>query len=247
VVTEQIDWLQTPTGQYLLEWERARFDAALTDVFGYHALQIGLLGINALAANRMSHRWLALTAGCPQGALAPTLVVDSTALPFAEASLDLVVLPHTLELSGDPHATLREVQRVLVHEGRIAITGINPVSLWGLGRRRRSGLGQFFLSDAGTFIGHRRLRDWLRLLEFELESISFGCYRPAMRGERAQARFGWMERVGARWWPIFGAAYFIVAVKRARGARLLGQAWKAAPVVAATPAPVANREPKGSH
>ena len=37
--------------------------------------------------------------------------------------MDLVVLPHTLELSHDPHAALREVQRVLVHEGRVAIAG----------------------------------------------------------------------------------------------------------------------------
>ena len=117
------DWFQTPPGQYVLDWERARFDAALADVFGYHALQVGLSDIDALAANRMPHRWLALVAPplpAPGAAAAQAsgramLVTDSTALPFAEGSLDLVVLPHTLELSPDPHATLREVQRVLVH------------------------------------------------------------------------------------------------------------------------------------
>ena len=50
------DWFQTPPGQYLLDWERAQFDAALADVFGYHALQLGLADIDALAANRMPHR-----------------------------------------------------------------------------------------------------------------------------------------------------------------------------------------------
>jgi len=231
-MTDPRDWFQTPPGRYLLDWERARCDAALADVFGYHALQIGLPEIDALAANRMPHHWLALTAPPRQSLDDPRqiLVADSAALPFAECSLDLVVLPHTLERSADPHASLREVQRVLVHEGRVAIAGLNPASLWGL-----------FPPDIGQSIGHWRLRDWLRLLEFELESISFGCYRPVARSEGALARFRWMDRMGARWWPIFGAAYFMVAVKRTRGARLVGPAWKAAPAVAGAPASVTRR------
>ena len=56
------DWFQTPPGQHVLAWERERFDAALADVFGYHALQLGLADIDALAANRMPHRWLAMGA-----------------------------------------------------------------------------------------------------------------------------------------------------------------------------------------
>ena len=156
------------------------------------------------------------------------------------------MLPHTLELSADPHATLREVQRVLVHEGKVAIAGLNPLSLWGL-RQWRSHLyrglggGQPFLPEAGEFIAHWRLRDWLRLLQFELESVSFGCWRPAVRSSRRLARFAWMDRLGARWWPIFGAGYVMLAVKRTHGARLIGASWKAAPVTAAAPASVANR------
>ena len=249
------DWFQTPPGQVVLAWERERFDAALADVFGYHALQVGLADIDTLAANRMPQRWLALVAPpapdmadvahAPAGPRA-ALVTDSTALPFGEASLDLVVLPHTLELSPDPHATLREVQRVLVHEGRVAIAGLNPASLWGLRQWRarqwrRFGRGRLFLPDAGEFIGPRRLRDWLRLLELELESTAYGCYKPAVRSEGALARFGWMDRAGARWWPIFGAAYFMVAVKRTQGAKLVGQVWKKAPAVVGAPASIANR------
>jgi SAM-dependent methyltransferase len=250
------DWFQTPPGQHVLDWERGQFDAALADVFGYHALQLGMSDIDALAANRMPHRWLALVAPplpAPPGTADPTeanarvaLVTDSTALPFAEGSLDLVVLPHTLELSPDPHATLREVQRVLVHEGRVAVAGLNPASLWGLRQWRarqwqRLGRGRLYLPDAGDFIGHWRLRDWLQLLQFELESTSFGCWRPAVRSERALARFRWMDRLGARWWPVFGAAYFVVAVKRTHGAKLVGAAWKPVPAVVGAPASIANR------
>ena len=242
------DWFQSAPGQAALAWERAQLDDALADVFGYHALQLGLADLDALAANRMPHRWLArMGPPVPDLTAARTaLVTDSTALPFAEASLDLVVLAHTLEFSADPHACLREVQRVLVHEGRVAITGFNPVSLWGWRQKRarwlrRLGGGRLYLPDVGEFITPWRLRDWLRLLDFELESSHYGCYQPAVRSAGALARFGWMERLGRRWWPILGATYCIVAVKRARGMRLMGAPWKSAVTAVAKPASMANR------
>ena len=38
---------------------------------------------------------------------------------------------HVLERSADPHACLREVARVLIPEGQVLITGLNPLSFWG--------------------------------------------------------------------------------------------------------------------
>ena len=61
---------------------------------------------------------------------------DLRQLPFASASLDLVVLPHVLEFLPDPHQMLREVERVLIPEGQVVIAGFNPLSLWGLRRYR---------------------------------------------------------------------------------------------------------------
>lgn len=238
-------WLQTAPGQRLLAWEQTHFAQAVTDVFGFNALQLGLPELDALEANRMPHRWLALT-----HALTPTddpvrfpfqgrstgLVCDPAALPFPDNSLDLLTLPHALELSADPHTALREVARVLRPEGRVVITGLNPLSLWAFRQRQahlceRLGLhdlaqAALYLPQAGEFIGHWRLRDWLRLLDFEMESTQFGVYVPAVRTERWLARMAWMDGVGARWWPVFGAAYMVVAVKRVKGVRLLGPVWK---------------------
>ena len=242
-------WFETPPGQYLLEWERAHFSAAVTDIFGYHALQLGLPDLDVLQDNRMPHKWLASSSapmamrhGVPQ----PALVTDFSALPFPESSLDLLVLPHTLELSHDPHTTLREVERVLVPEGRVVISCLNPASLWGLRQRRarlfqRMGFGQLYLPSGGDFLGYWRMRDWLRLLSFEVESAHFGCYRPALRSAKWLNRYAWMDQIGAQWWPIFGAVYFLVAVKRVRGMRLMGPAWKAKPSIANAPISVANQ------
>lgn len=235
-------WFQTPPGRYLLAWEREQLSAAVSDMFGFHALQLGLPEIDALADNRMPHRWLANHIPTPQTAF----VTDFSALPLPAASLDLVVLPHSLELSTDPHTTLREVERVLVPEGRVVICGFNPASLWGLRQRRahlyhRLGFGHMFLPDAGEFIGYWRLRDWLRLLGFEVEVMRMGCYRPALSSERWLSRFEWMDRVGARLWPILGAVYFVVAVKRVRGMTLLSPRWKSSLGLASAPVSAASR------
>ena len=234
------DWLQTPPGRYLLAWEQTQLESAVADIFGFHALQLGLAELDALAANRMPHQWLANHSPTP-GA---DFLTDFSALPFQASSLDLVVLPHTLELSADPHTTLREVERVLVPEGRVVICGFNPVSLWGLRQQRahlyhRMGFGKEFLPQK-ELIGYWRLRDWLRLLGFEVEVGRFGCYRPALSSEKWLQRFAWMDSAGDRWWPILGAVYFLVAVKRVNGMTLLSPTWRAARSPANAPVTVAR-------
>src|SRR5687768_1985479 len=234
------DWLRTPAGRYLLEWEQQHLDRAVVDLFGFHAVQLGLPELDALRANRMPHRWLCsdTSAAPPPSAdgappmAAVHLVCDFDALPFDSQSLDLIVLPHALELARDPHLALREVERVLRPEGRVVIVGFNPASLWGLRQRlghmrQRVGLSRgrrLFLPSEGEFIGYRRLRDWLRLLSFEVEAGRFGCYRPPVATERWLARYHWTESIGDRWWPVFGAVYSLTAVKRVRGMRLVGLA-----------------------
>lgn len=241
-------WLQTPAGQYLAAWEAAQFDRVVSDVFGFHGLQLGLSPLPALRNSRIRHCWVAenevspLTAdGNPQLGL----FADSVALPFKDQSLDLVVLPHTLELSIDPHATLREVERVLVPEGRVIISGFNPMSLWGLRQTRsqwysRLGFSNYFLPPEIDFIGYRRLRDWLKLLSFEVEGGRFGCYLPSVQTPSLIAKFNWMDKAGDRWWPILGSVYFLAAVKRVRGMRLISPVWKHAKLGSAKAVPSVN-------
>jgi hypothetical protein len=60
-------WLDTPPGRCLLQWESQQFDEALADTFGYHALQLGLPPLQALRSNRMPHQWLAAGGGFAGG------------------------------------------------------------------------------------------------------------------------------------------------------------------------------------
>jgi hypothetical protein len=51
-----------------------------------------------------------------------------------------------------------------------------------------------------------------------------------------------MEDIGDRWWPVLGAVYQVVAVKRVRGMRLVGLLKQPRRKAAAAPAVVANRQ-----
>lgn len=241
------EWLQTPAGMYLSEWELAQFDQAVADVFGFHGLQLGQPGLPGLRNSRIRHCWVGDSH--PQAHTRPSLFADPVALPFADQSLDLVVLPHTLELSHDPHASLREVERVLVPEGRVIISGFNPMSLWGQRQKRarfyaRFGARQYFLPPDVDFIGYWRLRDWLRLLSFEVEAGRFGCYRPAVQSPTWLKRLAWMDSAGARWWPILGSVYFLVGIKRVRGMRLWGPVWNRAKAAPTNALPTVNKLPQ---
>lgn len=269
-------WLRTPAGSYLLAWEQRFIDAAVVDWFGFHALQLGLPQLHGLRTNRMPHRWLALNhlpddvPPAPEGPpargpathpleyrpepLAETVAeagkaaiyCEFDALPFEANSLDLVLLPHTLELAADPHRCLREVERVLRPEGRVVILGLNPASLWAVRQnlarvngRLLSRAPRLYLPEEGEYIGYWRLRDWLRLLSFEVERAQFGCYRPPLLSDAWLSRWQWIEKPGGKWWTVLGALYGVVAVKRVHGMRLVGLARgkarsaKTAPAVAA--------------
>lgn len=227
----------------LVEEEQRWFDATLSDVFGYHAVQIGPSSIDALRANRMSCRARMVwpQSGDPveeaggQAAErdradieAPCSLAGSIDdLPFLTESLDLLVLPHALEVAEDPHRLLREAQRVLIPEGRLVIAGFNPWSL--LRMRQRSLPSGRQVSEDHAWISLPRLKDWLKLLNFDLAAggaSAFGAYLPPVDTEVWLERLRWMDPAGRRWWPMAGGTYFLMAVKRVHHIQLIGAAWR---------------------
>jgi len=228
------EWFSTAKGAYVLGWEHAQVDSAVEDVFGFNALQVGLPSVDFLRANRIPLRFRAgLEPGCE-------LAADPRQLPLAPQSMDLVVIPHVLEFSRDPHQILREAERVLMPEGHIVIAGFNPISLWGLKRKLRRKRTDY--PWCGEFIGLLRLRDWLKLLGFELNGGRFGCYAPPFSQTRWLQRFAFMEQAGDRWWPICGGVYVVRAVKRVRGMRLVAPQWKNGRAAAKSLATAARRD-----
>jgi SAM-dependent methyltransferase len=263
-------WIASPPGQYLLAWEQAQLDQVVADIFGFHALQLGMPQLDALRENRMPYRALVLDAASGISAPftipapcsgtahslpthAPEIQTDNSSsdpeqpaapqqerdilwsdfheLPFKANSVDLLVLPHTLEFTSNPHALLREVARVLVPEGQLIVLGFNSVSLWGARQAMSRIKGASFIPAGHHLIAFNRVKDWLKLLGFELDRGRFGCYCPPLRSEKWLTRYTFMEAAGDRWWPIFGATYMITAIKRVAGPQLVGRVKNSLPAL----------------
>jgi SAM-dependent methyltransferase len=216
IASAEAEWLATPLGRYALAQEQACFDRVVADIFGYHALQLGMPSADLLRSSRIPFRVHADVA-------APaSLRADFRDLPIAANSIDLVVLAHVLEFSDNPHQVLREVARVLMPEGQVLIAAFNPWSPWGW---KRAFGGRAAYPWHGRFINLPRLKDWLTLLELEVSGGQMCCYRPPLAAEKWLQRWAFMDAAGDRWWPIAGGVYFLQAVKRVRGMRVILPKW----------------------
>ena len=231
------DWFDTPLGRSVQAVEAHCLRTVLPSLYGTVALQLGHLGkLDLLDACVVPTRVVVE----PENALyqnncvteqhltgARRLCVRATAdeLPFDERSVDVVLLPHTLDFSDDPHPVLREVSRVLRPEGYAVILGFNPMSLWGLRRlvTRRPRAAPW----CGHFFRLARVKDWLGLLDFECTHGNMLYYRPPLKREPIMERLHFLEHTGDRWWPMMAGVYLIVAKKRVFGMTTLPVEWKA--------------------
>lgn len=127
------------------------------------------------------------------------------AMPFESESIDLVVMPHSLEVSEDPHALLREIYRILIPGGRIILTGFNLMSLWGL-RFKMQRFGAKTFLPGRQFMSVFQIRDWLHLLSFHVDRGAFGCYGLTFSSPQSKED-SWIEKAGDRWWPQCGAIF----------------------------------------
>ncbi|HEX4153905.1 MAG TPA: methyltransferase domain-containing protein [Steroidobacteraceae bacterium] len=164
------NWFEGPLGGHVLSEESALAQRVLDDVFGFELLQVGGWGParHLLDGARTQHTTLL----APEPGAGVSLCAPLTALPFASDSIDAILLPHTLELVEDPYAMLREAERVLCAEGCLMICGFNPWSGWGVRRLFAHYLRRPpFPPQTRRLLAERRLRDWVALLDFEVENV----------------------------------------------------------------------------
>lgn len=202
-------WLDTPLGEAVLAREAVLLQEALCDVFGFEMLQVGSWGPagRLLAGARTQHRcWIAPDATGPAAIRA-----ELHRLPVASASVEAVLLPHTLEYAPNPHELLREVERVMVGEGHLLVCGFNPRGPWGL--RHLVSRGRFPPS-AERLMSEARVRDWLRLLGFEVAAAQRYFFAPPWAQALPERARAWLERRGPVLVPPLAGAYLLKARKR---------------------------------
>lgn len=233
-------WLSTSLGQYLLGKEQALYDQAVVDLFGFNALQMGFLQMDLLKNSRIPNRFK--SSEFTNEPIDSHLRCSDDFLPFADMSLDLLILPHRLEFSERPHQTLREAERVMMPEGHLLISGFNPLSTWGaaaLVNRQLSCRKAFAKSFprsfpwCGDFISLPRMKDWLKLLGFEIVSVQMTCHVAPFERAVRHKRLTFMSKFNERCCTMLGGVYFIVAKKRVVGMTPLKPNWKNTPLKSA--------------
>lgn len=205
------EWLKTSAaGQALFAAETQFFAAECQDIFGQTAVQLGG-GVWQALQNAQVPRKIVLAQSLDEPC---HIVADWQQLPLSSESVDAIILPHSLNFHAHPHTLLREVYRVLRGEGRLIITGFNPLSLWYFSPK----CGKI-LPPRQRFIQLARLKDWLALLGFELNTGRFMQYTPPVFHHTALKYLNFMNLAGDRWLPSCAAVYGISAIKRHFNAR----------------------------
>ncbi len=191
----------------------------LERMFGEQCLQIGVWGgAESFLPYARTQRTALLEWRAGLGA---DLRCHTDRLAVAADSVDVVLLPHTLELIPSPHALLREVDRILRADGHLVVLSFRPGGPWGL---------RHLLSQGGYPPGHQRLiregrlRDWLELLSFDVGTRVRYCH--TLPFERIR-RLGALpkESWAGRWLPGLGGAYLLSAQKRVHPLTPIRRPW----------------------
>ena len=223
------NWLSGQLGQRVHALECKLVSEALTQVFGWQLLQIGSWGSTySLMEAARTQRKAALVrhaTGDMHGIM--TIQSRTDSLAIASDSVDAVLLPHTLEHTPDPHELLREVERILPGDGQLIILGFRPFSLWGT--RNTFGV-QGFPPGTERLIGERRLRDWLKLLGFEVTEARRYLFTWPWGGAVPRSQ-RLLEAMGNHLWPLLAGAYMLSARKRVYTVTPIRPRWRVRRVV----------------
>lgn len=225
--TELRQWFASEAGTNVLRAGVTAIEGILPDLFGYHLVLYGdWVDKEIVSSSRISHRIILGTASDSDSDLKQqaTVISDTAALPLAENSIDVLVVPHILEFADDPHQLLREAERVLIGEGYIVLLCFNPWSLFGLWR----GLLRWrdVVPWRGGFISQSRIKDWLRLLGFDIRKTAKVGFRPPLQRPRLNRKLEFLEYLGAFCWPVFGNVSVVVAKKRVASFTPLKTSWE---------------------
>lgn len=214
-------WQDLPLGnelKCLIESEIAEISRKF---FGYHLVRLGHLSSQVeLAACPIKHQ----VNISPSIQTYSNLVASSTDLPVSEKSVDAFLLAHELDFTKDPHQILREVDRTIMPNGYLVITGFNPFSLCGLFKYLPINKGNV-LHEA-RFFSCTRVKDWLQLLGFEIVDVKHLLFNELFLQRKLRAPSSW-SRWCHQYMPIFTSTYVIVARKREIPLSMIKPKWKA--------------------
>lgn len=155
-------WSAIPWGEFYRDALTRHLQPCLAKMYGFHLLKVGSLSAE------IDTEQCAISHQVNVGLSGENMQVkaDPMCLPFESKSVDACLLAHCLAWSSDPHRVLREVDRVLIDDGWIIISGFNPFSVLGVGKLI-PGLHRRIPWNSRMFT-QMRMMDWLSLLNYEV-------------------------------------------------------------------------------
>lgn len=206
------DFYQTALGQVARRMIRRTIRALWPDLHAMRLLGIGYTTpfLSAIAAD--TERVIGLMPA-PQGVLGWSLgggnlvaLADENELPFADYSIDRVLVVHALENSEAAGQLLKEIWRVLAGGGRLLIVAPNRRGIWARLDRTPFGSGRpYTVSQLSTL-----LRDEL----FTPVATTTALFVPPSRHRMMLRSAAAWERMGKRWFPRFAGVVVIEAAKQ---------------------------------
>ena len=237
------EWFGSPLGQYYLSSESAVIEKTISNLFGYHLMQISVCGdADFSSASRINHcfnlspKILKSNPQDPADSIVSNAHANFDALPFSEEEIDVTILHHVLEFSHNPHQVLKEAARVTVPRGYIVICGFNPFSIDGLIHK----FGRGF-SGRAIWRRHRlnvrRMKDWLKLVDFSCVETHYTCFNFAINNQQYLKKNVVLDRkFGKKNIPV-GGSYCIIARKDKVGLTPLKMGKERSPLINALPIP----------
>ena len=213
------NWLKTDLGQYVLKQEAESLQKTLKNLFGCNLLILGEPEF-CMISSYLQEQYKNIN----QFILHPLLVANDKSatvmgisarqdkLPIYSDSMDVVILPHILEMVVNPHEVLRESYRVLRPEGKIIIIGFHPYSVWRIWK-----LVAQICSKApwrNKFISPARLFDWITILGMEEFKITKYCHTLPFNNNKILNKLSFLETIGNALPFRTGNIYTICACKR---------------------------------
>ena len=211
-VVDLRDFYRTGLGQVARRMIRRAVRQMWPDLHGMRLLGIGYPAPFLSALSPDTERTVALMpaslgvlAWPREGANLATLA-DEGELPFADYSIDRVLLIHALETSEQAGPMLKEVWRVLAGGGRLLVVVPNRRGIWARLDRTPFGSGRPYTMSQLSQL----LRDEL----FTPVGTGTALFMPPVRSRMMLRSARAWERAGRRWFPTFAGVVIVEATKQ---------------------------------
>jgi SAM-dependent methyltransferase len=206
------DFYRSALGQVARRMIRRAIRRVWPDLHGMRLLGLGYATPFLSALSAETERTIAVmpaslgVLGWPPEGRNIVALADEGELPFADYSIDRVLLVHALETSDEARAMLKEIWRVLAGGGRLLVVAPNRRGIWARLDRTPFGSGRPYTQS--------QLSQLLRDEQFTPIGSDAALFVPPATGRMVRRSAAAWERIGRRWFPTFAGVLLVEATKQ---------------------------------